>query len=135
MVRFSPFRLGPFVRSGNRVTKSMRSDASVLFRDSAGDSAISFHLKGVLGGSKGNKYRLMFSKIAPGPRWSIRIYDPACNIYLSITLTLATAMSGLPAAIAGGGLAGVLEARVYKSVDQDFTDANCGASIRFSGGV
>ena len=137
MVRFSPFRgLSPIPRSGRQVNRSRRSNAKVSFRDSAGDLAITFILKGALSGARGNNYRLMFNRISSsGPRWGIRIYDDKCNIYLSTTLTLASAMSALPAAIAGGGLGSVLGVSVTKSVNEVFTAATCADSRRFSGGV
>lgn len=136
MSRFSPFRwLSPYKGAGGQRARSGGSNAFVLFRDSAGDRAISFHLKGALAGAKGNSYFLMFNRISSsGPRWGIRIYDKGCNIYLSTTLTVAVAMSALPATIAAGGLGGVLEARVYKSVNEAFTDATCADSSRFEGG-
>ena len=136
MGRFSPFSWkGPYQRAGGQRAREGGSNAYVLFNDSGGDRAISFHLKGALAGSKGNDYWLMFNRISSsGPRWGIRIYDKGCNIYLSTTLTVAVAMSALPATIAAGGLGGVLEARVYNSVNEAFTDATCEASIRFTGG-
>ena len=138
-ISFSPYgQITPYIgesKSSGRRKPSPRN-ASVSFRASAGNVAITFYLKGALAGAKGNSYRLMFNRISSsGPRWGIRIYDDACNIYLTTTLTLATAMSGLPAAIAGGGLGSVLEARVFQSVNEAFTAATCAGSIRFSGGV
>ena len=139
-ISFSPYGqttpyIGESKSSQGRKPASSRN-ATVSFRDSAGDLAITFTLVGALGGVKGNAYKLMFNRISPsGPRWGIRIYDDACNIYLTTTLTLATAMSGLPAAIAGGGLASVLEATVSKSVNETFTDATCADSVWFRGAI
>jgi len=138
-ISFSPYgQTTPYIgeSKSSRGRKPSSSNASVSFRAAGGNLAITFTLKGALSGSKGNAYKLMFNRISGGatPRWGIRIYDLECNIYLTTTLTLATAMSGLPSDIAGGGLGGVLQARVSESVNEAFTAATCAGSIRFSGG-
>ena len=134
---FSPYGLmSPYLGAVKASRKAPASDAAVYFTDSAGDRCISFHLKGELAGSRGNNYALMFNRISSsGPRWGIRIYDRGCNIFRTTTLTLASAMSALPSAIKGGGLADVLEVRVYKSVNEAFTAATCAGSIGFRGGA
>ena len=136
-IGFSPYgQMSPYIGGIKSSRTAAAANAYVLFKDSAGDKSISFHLKGELGGATGNNYALMFNRISSsGPRWGIRIYDRSCNIYRSTTLTLAVAMTGLQAAIKGGGLADVLEVRVYKSVNEAFTAATCAASKGFRGGA
>jgi len=138
MSRFgiSPFgQLNPYFMGNKASGRLPSNNAAALFYDSAGDRSISFHLKGELAGARGNDYKLMFNRISSsGPRWGIRIYDRKCNIFRSTTLTLAAAMTALPAAITAGGLGDVLGVRVYKSVNEAMTAATCPASVQFSGG-
>jgi hypothetical protein len=138
MARFgiSPFsQINPYFVGNKAFGKLPENNAAALFYDSVGDRSISFHLKGELSGARGNSYKLMFNRISSsGPRWGIRIYDRKCNIFRSITLTLVSTMTALPAAVASGGLGDVLDVRVYKSVNEAMTAATCEAAIPFNGG-
>ena len=138
MSRFgiSPFgQLNPYFMGNKASGKLTSSNAAAIFYDLAGDRSISFHLKGELAGARGNAYKLMFNRISSsGPRWGIRIYDRKCNIFRSTTLTVAVAMTAIPATVTAGGLGDVLEVRVYKSVNEAMTAATCAGSIPFSGG-